>query len=321
MPLSTSSFESTGQTVRVARRTVVVLLLAIAGMLVAFEVLTRIVIEHKSKVQRQVNQEYAEAIALRRSAQGPRQLLVLGNSLVGHGIDLAELRKDLPADWRAHEFWIYNTTYDDWYFGLRRLLEAGSRPDAIAIVFAAMHWNATGIRGDYSAQYLFSSRDIPEVKAQLGLDKTVAASLFFSRFSKAYAIRSEVRKVLLNQLLPDLPRMYTLFKPGPVRQIPDDQILNIASRRMSIYKDLASRYGVTLVAVVPPIPPPGEEHETALREAAARAGVPIAMPMEGKDVPSSDFVDDLHLTPRGATLFTSALAKVLSSELNASVRN
>lgn len=297
------------------------LLLAIAGLLVAFEVFTRIVIERRSKVQRQVNEEYSEALALRRSAQGPRQLLVLGNSLVGHGIDLAELKKDMPSDWRVHEFWIYNTTYDDWYFGLRRLLEAGSRPDAIAIDFAAMHWNATGIRGDYSAQYLFSSGDIPEVKARLDLDKTIASSLLLSRFSKAFAIRSEVRKVLLNQLLPDLPRMYNLFKPGPVRQIPDDQILNVASRRMSIYKDLASRYGVMLVAVVPPIPPPLDEHQTALREAAARAGIPIAMPMEGKSVPPSDFVDDLHLTPRGATLFTAALAKVLSAELEASARN
>ena len=297
-----------------------VLLLAIAIILVAFELATRLVIEHKSKVQREVNVNYAEAIGIRRHRPpAPRQLLVIGNSLVGHGIDMDELRRDLPTGWRAHDFWIYNTNYDDWYFGLRRLFADGSRPDVVAVVFAAMHWNATGIRGDYSAQYLFSTGDIPEVQSQLDLDKTTTVSLLFSRFSKAYAIRGEVRKVLLNQLLPDLPRMYGLFKPGPTRQFSERQFVDVATRRMLAYKELASRYGVALIVVVPPIPRPGEEHHAALRAAAAKAGVQIAIPLAGANVPPSDFSDDLHLTPQGATLFTSALAQVLGPEMSVSV--
>jgi hypothetical protein len=318
MPLSTSSFEGVEQASSLRRRGVAVLLLIIAGCLVSFEVATRLVIERKSKVQRQVNVQYAEAIAVRgHSTSGPRQLLVIGNSLVGHGIDMDELRKDLPAGWDAHEFWVYNTGYDDWYFGLRRLFADGSRPDVVAIVFAAMHWNMTGIRGDYSSQYLFSTEDIPKVESQLDLDKTTATSLLLARFSKAYAIRSEVRKVLLNQLLPDLPRMYALFKPGPVRRIPARQILDVATRRMLACKELANRYGASLIAIVPPVPPPDEEYHSALREAAARAGVPIAIPLTGKDVPPSDFADDIHLSPEGATMFTSALARQLGPEMNA----
>ena len=185
----------------------------IAVLLVSFEIATRIVIERKSKVQRTVNAEYLDAIGIRRSLSGPKQLLVIGNSLVGYGIAFGELQKRLPPRWQAHEYWIYNTNYDDWYFGLRRLFADGSRPDVVAIVFAAMHWNASGIRGDYSSQYLFQTRDIPSVSARLDLDRTATASLLFSRFSKAYALRSEVRKVLLDLLMPDLPQMYSLFKP------------------------------------------------------------------------------------------------------------
>jgi hypothetical protein len=320
MPLSTSSFEGVERASRLRRGSIAVLLLVIAIFLVAFEAATRLVIEHKSKVQREVNVEYAEAIAIQRHRPpAPRQLLVVGNSLVGHGIDMDELRRDLPTDWKAHEFWIYNTNYDDWYFGLRRLFADGSRPDVVAIVFAAIHWNATGTRGDYSAQYLFSTGDIPKVQSQLDLDRTTTASLLFSRFSKAYAIRSEVRKVLLNQLLPDLPRMYGLFKPGPTRHISERQLVDVATRRMLAYKELASRYGTSLVVVVPPLPPPREEHHAALREAAERAGVHIAIPLSGEDIPSSDFSDDVHLTPQGATLFTSALAQVLGAEMNVPV--
>ena len=229
MPLSTSSFESTPVASPARIKGIAVVLLMIAVPLLSFEIATRVVIEHKSKVQREVNREYAEAIEIRKGSQSqPRQLLIVGNSLVGHGIDLDELRRNLSPEWQAHEFWIYNTSYDDWYFGLRRLFAAGSRPEVVAVVFAAMHWNENGIRGDYSSQYLFQTSDIPLVRSQLGLDKTMSSSLYLARFSKAYAIRSDIRKVLLNQLLPDLPQMYDLFKPGPPRHISDEQILEVA---------------------------------------------------------------------------------------------
>lgn len=315
-----SSFESARLGAASGRKSIAVLLVAIAGLLLAFEAATRMVVERKSKVQREVNSEYAEAIGIRKGPPPlPKQLLIVGNSLVGHGIDLEELRRDLPSEWQAHEFWIYNTSYDDWYFGLRRLFAAGSRPDVVAVVFAAMHWNESGIRGDYSAQYLFRTADIPRVQSQVGLDKTTTTGLLLSRFSKAYAIRSDIRKVLLNQLLPDLPQMYNLFKPGPPRHISDEQILEVATRRMALYKELVSRYGSSLVLVVPPIPPAVEEHHAALREAAERDGIPIAIPLDGKSVPPSEFADDIHLTPKGATFFTSALVKVLASEMSAAV--
>jgi hypothetical protein len=313
---SISNSESAIAQPRLATKTIAVLLSTILLTLLGFEIVTRVGIERKSKVQRMVNEEYAEALRIRpASGDAPRQLLVIGNSLVGHGIDFEELRKGLEPQWQVHCFWIYNTSYTDWYFGLKRLLEEGSRPDVIAVVFAAMHWDATGTRGDYASQYLFETRDIPEVTAQLRLDKTATTSLLLARFSKFYALRSEIRKVLLNTIMPDLPQMYKLFKPGPSRQISDYELIPLATRRMQAYKDLLQRYGVDLVLIVPPVPPPLDEHHRALHIAAARAGVDLFTPMTSEDLRSGDFADDVHLTPDGAKLFTARLIEQLKRQL------
>jgi hypothetical protein len=316
MPLSTSSFESTPVAEKAGRKGIVALLIVILSLASAFELGVRMVVERKSKVQREVNSDYAEAVAIRRGPPpAPKQLLVVGNSLVGHGIDLDELKKDLPANWRAHEFWIYATGYDDWLFGLRRLFAAGSRPDVVAVVFAAMHWNQTGIRGDYSAQYLFNAGDIPRVSSEVGLDKTRTTGLLLARFSKAYAIRADIRKVVLDRILPDLPQMYNLFKPGPPRQFSDPELLNVVTRRIAAYKAITDRYGARLILIVPPIPPAFDPHDNAMREAAARNGVRILIPQDGKDLPASEFADDIHLTPDGATKFTAVLSNALKSDL------
>ena len=305
---STSNSESRLSRSQLVTKTLVVLLATIVLTLIAFEAVTRIVIERKSKVQRMVNEEYSEAIHLRNdSGKARRHLLVVGNSLVGHGIDLPELQEHLPPNWDATRYWIYNTTYTDWYFGLKRLFVEGSRPDVVAVVFAAMHWEAEGTRGDYASQYLFETRDIPVIREQLDLDKTTTISLLLSRYSKFYAMRSEIRKVLLNQILPDLPQMFSLLKPGSTRHMADSELVKVVAYRMKAYRDLVESYNARLVLIVPPVPRPQEEHQQALRVAAASAGVPIFMPLQASDLRASDFADDVHLTPAGARIFTSQL--------------
>ena len=312
---STSSSELRVRAPRLAVSPAVILLLLVAVFLMALEIVTRTVIERHSNVQKMVNSEYSEAIHIRRpgtpGSSGFKQLLVVGNSLVGHGIDFDELRKGLPPEWQAHRFWIYNTNYTDWHFGLRRLFADGSRPNAVAVVFAAMHWYANGTRGDYSSQYLFQTRDLPEVSSEAQLDRTETSSLFFARYSKFYGLRSEIRKVLLDSIMPDLPRMYDLFKPGAARAVTDEELIPLLTQRIATYRNLADSYGSKLILIVPPIPRPGEEHHQAIRIAARNAGVQVVMPMSCADVPSSDFLDDVHLTPQGAKLYTGQVAQAL----------
>jgi hypothetical protein len=290
------------------------MLATLALLLGGLEVFARVYVERHSKVQREVNAEEAEALQITRS--GRKQLLIIGNSLVGDDVDFDLVRSRLPAAWQAHRFWIYNTGYEDWYFGLRRLLAEGSRPDVIAVVFAGLNWYGSGIRGDYSAQYLFQTRDLLRIKSELDLDRTTTTSLLFARYSKFYALRSEIRKQVLQAAVPDLPHMYDLIKPGQTRPITDVEVEDLLTRRIAAYRDILKNYGVTLLLIVPPIPRPGAEHHDAIRLAAARAGVEAVMPMSCADLPASNFSDDMHLTPSGAALFTAALTAQLFTTLN-----
>jgi hypothetical protein len=313
-----SSISNSELTLRIPRAVLpaaVILLAIIAAFLAIFEFGTRTVIDRRSKVQKMVNLEYSGAIQIRRpgipGGSSSKQLLVVGNSLVGHGIDLDELKKGLPAGWQASRFWIYNTAYTDWHFGLRRLFAEGSRPNTVAVVFAAMHWNSTGIRGDYASQYLFEARDLPQVAAEADLDRTETSSLFLARYSKFYALRSDIRKVLLDSVMPDLPQMYNLFKPGLSRRFTDGELIPLFTERMKTYRTIVETYGSKLILIVPPVPRPGEEHQQAIRMAAHAAGVQVVMPMSCSDVPAGDFLDDVHLTPEGAKLYTAQVVKQL----------
>ena len=77
MPLSTSSSKVIiGQPAALRKGSITILLVIIVLLLAALEVFTRVVIEHASNVQREVNQEYQEAISIRRNTGGaqPKQV-------------------------------------------------------------------------------------------------------------------------------------------------------------------------------------------------------------------------------------------------------
>jgi hypothetical protein len=316
MLLSTSNSETKGHCGRLALATVLLLAL-IAALLAGLEVFARVIVERHSKVQRIVNEEYQAAIHLRKTpGSKTKHILILGNSLVGHGIDFDALQRTLPADWKANRFWIYNTYYTDWYFGLRRLFAEGSRPDVVAILFPALHLCVSTIRGDYFSQYMMQTQDLLQVRTQLGLDRTTTANLLFARISKFYAIRSEIRKVFLQYLMPDLPQMYNLMKPREGWDLTDQQVIDICAERLTVYRKIVEAYGSKLVLLVPPIPRPSAEHHNALRIAARRAGVETIIPMAYADVPKGEFVDDIHLSPAGAELYTRKLVQTWIPRLN-----
>ena len=316
MLLSTSNSETKGHSSRLALATILLLAL-IAALLAGLEVFARVIVERHSKVQRMVNEEYQAAIHIRKTPGAKtKHILILGNSLVGHGIDFEALQRTLPPDWTVNRFWIYNTYYTDWYFGLRRLFAEGSRPDVVAILFPALHLCVSTIRGDYFSHYMMQTQDLLQVRTQLGLDRTTTANLLFARISKFYAIRSEIRKVFLQSLMPDLPQMYNLMKPREGWDLTDQQVIDICAERLTVYRKIVEAYGSKLVLLVPPIPRPSAEHHDALRIAAQRAGVETVIPMAYADVPKGEFIDDIHLSPVGAELYTRKLVQTWTPWMN-----
>ena len=138
------------------KRAIIVLLSLVMLALLSSELLARFVVQSHSNVEVMMRKEHEEALRLSPASNGrPKQLLIVGSSFVGMDLDVALLRQQLAPAWEVHRYWLYNTLYNDWYYGLKRLLDEGSRPDAIAVTFATTSYYGSGIRGDYSSYHLF----------------------------------------------------------------------------------------------------------------------------------------------------------------------
>jgi len=53
---------------------------------------------------------------------------MLGNSLLLEGVEFPGLSRDLRPEIEARRFVVDNTSYLDWYYGIRSLLRRGARP-------------------------------------------------------------------------------------------------------------------------------------------------------------------------------------------------
>ena len=89
----------------------------------------RTVVPRMSKgQQREVEDRRAAVLLQPRMPDGSTSILVVGNSLLLHGIDRARLQREMGSRYHVVLYPIEGTTYLDWYFGLRRLFADGARP-------------------------------------------------------------------------------------------------------------------------------------------------------------------------------------------------
>jgi hypothetical protein len=98
--------------------------------------------------------------------------------------------------------------------------------------------------------------------------------------------------------------------------IGDDAVERIAVDRFEQCTALAARYGVHVVALVPPIlhAPDGS---SGLIRAGRRAGMPVFAPVASGAYPAGFYRDaGFHLNATGAREFTNALATYLPANLD-----
>ena len=124
------------------------LLILIVAFFLVVEIFSRQGFDRLSDLQRQTIQEYRLALAMGRNpTNSKRQVLVVGNSLLKEGLRFNDLERALSPDWEARRFVVVQTTYFDWYYGLRRLLQDGARPDSIVLVLSANQLMASTVLG------------------------------------------------------------------------------------------------------------------------------------------------------------------------------
>jgi len=314
MPSSTSSSD-TPPSPGSAGRASALLLAGALLLLVGAEIGARTVVYDMSRMLGRLRQESREAERLGPSPALPPPVLLVGNSLLERGIDVAALDAALEPDHRAARYVIEQTTYYDWYFGLRRLMSAGSRPEAVVLCFEPRHLLGLSIRDQIFARYSMQPRDIFRVSSSVGLNPTQTSELFFANVSEFWGLRGEVRKNVLGRLLPSFPAlaaMMTRHAPPPRASL--SELSTTGATRMTALRQEVERYGVRFVLAL--VPPVQREEAELLRRLGADDGIVVLAPLVDDELQRADYdPDGYHLSPQGRDSYTAALARELRTVL------
>jgi hypothetical protein len=297
-------------------RAIVLLLLALLLYFTALEFTMRTVVPRVSQVERRHDADHDAALRLSRSAaQSMKTVLIVGNSLLQEGIDRDRLREVSSSQYRVAVFPIENTTYLDWYFGLRRLAMEGSTPDLVVLCLNVRQLLSNSTNGEGFAHSMMWTGDILEVAKTARLDNTSTSNYFFANLSAWLGGRWYIRNWVLEKWMPNAKTLVDLFTPrGTVTPIPLETIVAETIQRLKKLRDLSEMFGAQFIFLVPPTVSDAD-FLTSIQSAAAETGISVLVPFKPGELSAESFSDGFHLNPSGATIFTERLAILLSESL------
>lgn len=303
------SFISASKTTAVAYTKVLACICAM--LIVGLELGADYLLKHKSVTYERISRQYDQALGARPAATGePASVLMVGNSLLLHGVKMEELRALTSSNMHIYPIFLEATGYYDWLYGLRRIFRQGARPNVVVVGVGVNYFLENGTRQDYEPMVLLDARDTFTLASDLHLDHTATSNLLLSHSSRFWDTRSAIRTQVLEHVVPHLQNLFSLINSRP--SVPEEpQFDAIATPRLQRLRELCEENGAKLILLVPPTLS-SEDAVIQMVRAAHNAGVDVSVPID-PDALSAEFyqVDGLHLNSQGAAIFTSALAKDL----------
>src|SRR5437660_1550173 len=242
------SFTFNSETFR-SSHAIVLLLLALPLYFATLEFMMRTIVPRVSQVERRHNADRQAALKLsQRAPQSLKTVLIVGNSLLQEGIDRDKLRQVSSSQYRVAVFPVENTTYLDWYFGLRRLAIEGSMPDVVVLCLNVRQLVSNSTNGEGFAHSMMWTGDILEVAKTAGLDSTNTSNYFFANLSAWLGGRWYTRSWVLEGWMPSAKTLVDLFTPrGAVTPI---QLVTSVQQRIQRLMKLRHRCEMSGARVV-----------------------------------------------------------------------
>jgi hypothetical protein len=299
------------------KRWIAVALLVAALFLGVVEAASRVGLPRISKIYARIADEYRGAVMLRPApAVTQRRILFVGNSLLNFALKFDQVKPALEPGWDARRLMIEQTSFYDWYYGLRRLFAEGSRPEVVVLTLTPRQVVNDETRGERFAHEQMLLSDLPEVAQVLQLHPTNTAGMAFAHLSSFYGNRSELRKVLLGRLMPGLPTLTQRMTLPPVAPLSDAAVLDRGGERLRLIREMTEAQGARLILVVPPTLNK-QDGAQALVRAGKAAGVTVLVPVASGSLPPEMFWDGYHLGEEGAQRFTSSLIPLVQAAIAA----
>lgn len=299
-----------------ARGAIVVLLAVLVVYFALLEVTMRLVVPRLSAERQRQAQDYHAARALQPSTEaGAPSVLVVGNSLLLHGVSRTQLGAGLAPRYAVQVFPIQDTTYLDWYFALRRLFAEGSRPAVLILCMNVRQLVATSTDGEAFAHDMMRIADLPQVKRAAGLDMMAVSDYFLANLSSWIGGRAYLRNGVLDKWLPRASVLAAHFaRSDPTQMTATPAVMARALAHLRALQALCRSRGIDFIMLIPPALNP-DDPAPDIAAQSAREGITVLVPYLPGEMPRDDFSDGLHLNPSGAALFTGRLDAVLPGQL------
>jgi len=311
MPSSISDSKSKAMAYAKALAVICVLLILV------FEIGSVYLLNHQSATYARISRQYDEALKMRPAGAGePPSVLMVGNSLLLHGVQVDRLQEMTSSRMRLYPIFLEATGYYDWLYGLHGLFLRGARPQAVVLGIGVNYFLANGVRQDYVPMMFFNARDTFAVTSDLKLDRTATSNLLLAHSSTFWDTRSAIRMQVLNHMVPHLENLFSLVNQKPA--VPEGkEFAEISIPRLQRLRELCEANGASLILLVPPT----LDSENAVSQMAAAsqaAGVDVSVPIDPMALSAKFYQPDgMHLNRDGAVIFTSALAEDLPEKVRA----
>jgi len=296
------------------RTGVLLLTLALVSLCCVVELTAAIGFNRVSRIQQRIDRARQIALSLGPvDSRGRPNVLVVGNSLPLNAFNMQQLQDGLQDRFAVQSYFIEQTSAMDWYYGLRRLFGEGARPRVIMLSLGTNNLFTTGVRDEYFARFMLRTQDLPDLVTRQGLNWTQASNLLFGNVSAWFGAKSEIRKFLLFETLPEMDKLALLVAPGGPKR-PEISTLRAAfEERLRMLREVCDQNGAALIFVIPPTLDRDDPYE--LLQALGRdAGVPVLMPIPPGESPATEYLEDhYHSNPQGAIHFTQALVEELKT--------
>jgi hypothetical protein len=293
-------------------------LVAICALLIlVFEIASIYLLNHRSATYARISGQYGEALKIRPAGAGePPSVLMVGNSLLLHGVQVNRLQEMTSSRMRIHPVFLEATGYYDWLYALHGLFLRGARPQVVVLGVGVNYFLENGVRQDYAPMMFFNARDTLAVASDLKLDRTETSNLLLAHASTFWDTRSAIRMQVLNHMVPHLEDLFSLVNQKPA--VPEGrEFAKMTIPRLQRLRELCEANGARLILLVPPT----LDSENAVNRMAAAAqatGVEVSVPIDPATLSAKFYQPDgMHLNRDGAVLFTSALAKDLPEKVMA----
>ena len=282
-----------------------------ALLIIVFEISSVYMLNHRSATYSRISRQYDEALRTRPGGSGePPSVLMVGNSLLLHGIELNRLNALTSSRMHLSPIFLEATGYYDWFYALQGLFRQGARPQVVVVGVGVNYFLENGVRQDYAPKLFFNTRDTFSVASDLNLDRTATSNLVLAHASTFWDTRSPIRMQILSRAIPHLEDLFSLVNQSPA--IPEGgEFTQVAVPRLQKLRELCEAHGAKLILLVPPTLS-SENAVTEMVDAAHVAGVDVSVPIDPAALSAKYYQrDGMHLNSDGAVLFTSALAKDL----------